>query len=370
MEIDRDRCGFETKRLRCGTWVEEAERIGSDLAQTVADLLTRRTTVGLPAAWHGEFTVERASAWIAERETDSTTLLITEKTTRQPIGLVILGDIPLDRANLDVRVGYLLGENSWGQGFGTEVVTGLVEWAREQPAIATLTGGVDSSNRASIRVLERSGFQLIGEGDRDSMLFQVDVGNEWDACAPSWDDDPAARAYAAAAFSSLLDLVRRDAIALDGARVLDFGCGTGLLTELLFDAGAIVDAVDTSDAMLAVLRSKTRLHESRRLVTSTGLPAPDQRFRVAVCSSVCSFLVDYPESVAEIVARLEPGGLFVQWDWERSPGDDHGLTRDEIVAALETAGLVDIEVGVGFEIDADGQRLAPLMGHGRRASRR
>ena len=45
------------------------------------------------------------------------------------------------------------------------------------------------------------------------------------------------------------------------------------------------------------------------------------------------------------------------------------MTRGEIVAALHAVGLVDVEVGIGFEIDADGERMAPLVGQGRRAAR-
>lgn len=57
---------------------------------------------------------------------------------------------------------------------------------------------------------------------------------------------------------------------------------------------------------------------------------------------------------------------MVQWDWERTPGDEHGLTRDQIAGALHGAGLTDIGVVIGFDIEIDGHRMAPLMGHGRR----
>lgn len=176
---------FETERLRCGPWIEEAERIGVDLERTVADLLTSHTTKLLPEAWRGEFTVERAREWIAQREADSTTLLTTDKSTSQSVGLVILAGFPRDDRETDLRIGYLVSETRQGQGIGTELLAGLVEWARDQPAIATLTGGVDSGNAASIRVLERAGFHRIDEHDDDEgqLLFRLDVGDAWDAHA-------------------------------------------------------------------------------------------------------------------------------------------------------------------------------------------
>lgn len=360
---------FETARLRCGPWIEEATRVGVDLDRTVADLMTPRTTKMLPETWRGEFTIERARGWIEEREADSTTLLVTERATDLPVGLVILAEMPSEGDDVDVRIGYLVSEQQQGQGIGTELVAGLVDRIRHLPEISTMTGGVAPGNAASIRVLDRAGFQRV-EGDDigehgDELLYRLDLASEWDDVASAWDDEPATRAYASAAYSSLVALLRDTPLSLADARVLDFGCGTGLMTERLADAGASVLAVDTSVVMLDVLRAKQRLIESRDVVTSTTLPRPGQTFDLVVCSSVCSFLDDYPGTVAELVALLAPGGLLVQWDWERTPDDDGGLSRDQIRSTLEAAGLADVDVGVGFEVDVEGERMAPLMGHGR-----
>ena len=265
----------------------------------------------------------------------------------------------------DLRIGYVIKQTWWGRGVATELVAGLVDRARRDPDIVSVTGGVDPGNGASIRVLERSGFHLVDHDD-GSMTYRVDIDNDWDTHARRLGRRPAARAYATAAFESLEHVLQREAIDLDGATVLDFGCGTGLLTERLADAGATVHAIDTSTAMLDVLRSKRHLLASGRVVVDSHLPPSTQAFRVVVCSSVCAFLDDYPATVTDLAARLEPGGLFVQWDWERTPGDDHGLTRDQIATALHAAGLTGVEVSVGFDIDIDGQRMAPLLGSGRR----
>ena len=188
----------------------------------------------------------------------------------------------------------------------------------------------------------------------------------WDAYAADWDDDEGARAYAGAAFDGLLPLVREAGIGLDGARVIDFGCGTGLLTERLVAAGAVVDAVDTSPAMLRVLEDKVAARGMAGVTTSGTMPASGRDHDLIVCSSVCSFLDDYPGAVVDLVARLRPGGLFVQWDWERGDDDDHGLSRAEIGDALGAAGLEDIVVEVAFDVTVDGEAMRPLVGHGRR----
>jgi hypothetical protein len=50
-------------------------------------------------------------------------------------------------------------------------------------------------------------------------IDQIDVDNEWNQCAQSWDNDPAARPYAAAALGSLTELLRTTGPALEGASV-------------------------------------------------------------------------------------------------------------------------------------------------------
>ena len=196
-----------------------------------------------------------------------------------------------------------------------------------------------------------------------------DSVSEWDALACDWDDDPAVRAYATGAFESLCQLLERAALGLESARVLDFGCGTGVLTELLVEAGATVHAVDLSEAMLDVLRAKTHLIASGRVVAERALPAVAPAFDLVVCSSVCSFLENYPAEVLELSERLVPGGWFVQGDWERVPDEAGGLSPAEITEALNAAGLSGVEVRVGFERAVGELRMAPLMGSGQRPLR-
>jgi len=368
-----DRCEYESERLRVRPWHAGPAAGDRDLDTEVAVLLTVRTTVALPETWRGDFTVERARAWIAERDAESPTLLVTDVGTGRVVGLLILAGIPLDEASTEVRIGYVIAEDAWGRGYATELVRGLIEWARAQPSVHLLTGGVDVTNVASVRVLENTGFNLVGPAENIPVgltedgvaTYQLDVSNEWDQYAQSWDDDPGARAYATAAFGSLVELARTSATTLDGAHVLDFGCGTGLLTEHLVAAGANIDAVDTSRAMLDTLDAKIDQHGWTTVRTATELPGESSRFDLVVCSSVCSFLDDYLATVETLVSRLNPGGLFVQWDWEQTDDDEHGLTRNRIRDALTDAGLADIDVRTAFTVEVGDQNMAPLVGHGR-----
>ena len=195
----------------------------------------------------------------------------------------------------------------------------------------------------------------------------MDDDDGWDSYAAGWDQDEGARAYASAAFASLQQVLQTAGIEMRGARAIDFGCGTGLLTERLVAFGVTVVAVDTSEAMLAVLDEKVIRRGWTDVTTSSTLPPLAEPVDLIVCSSVCSFLEDYPGTVVELTGRLRPGGVFVQWDWEREPGDDeHGLSRQEITAALDGAGLERIVVDTGFVVTIGGATMRPLIGHGRR----
>ena len=52
------------------------------------------------------------------------------------------------------------------------------------------------------------------------------MDSEWDDYADDWDSDESATLYSNEAFKSLSNIVN-----VKGANLLDFGCGTGLLTD-------------------------------------------------------------------------------------------------------------------------------------------
>ena len=112
---------------------------------------------------------------------------------------------------------------------------------------------------------------------------------------------------------------------LTGRRVLDAGCGGGLVARELAVAGAEVVGVDRSLGSLEVARRAVdRSIGSFRPVRGRleRLPFADGSFDAVVAADVLEHLPDLPAAVAELARVLAPGGGFVfdtvnrtSWSW-------------------------------------------------------
>jgi len=67
-----------------------------------------------------------------------------------------------DIARLSVEMGYWLGEPFWGRGLTTRAVSATSDWAFDAYRIVRIFATAFAHNVASMRVLEKSGFQREG----------------------------------------------------------------------------------------------------------------------------------------------------------------------------------------------------------------
>ncbi|EPJ53659.1 MAG: hypothetical protein OFPI_09770 [Osedax symbiont Rs2] len=130
-----------------------------NLSAVVMNILTSAVTKSLPPSWQGQYTEQRAKNWITERDNEAVVLLVVEATSANAIGIVILFESGSDQNGIDLRLGYILAEQFWGQGFATELLNGLVNMASLRN-IKSVAGGVEKDNIASTKVLEKCGFNL------------------------------------------------------------------------------------------------------------------------------------------------------------------------------------------------------------------
>jgi len=169
-----DHCAFTAERLDVGPWHEMSRRYGLDLAVEVATILTEATTAGLPSEWHGNFTIDRARRWIRDRDAESPTLLAIDRGTEAAVGVLILFESSHPKLpGVELRIGYVIAERAWGQGYASELLAGLVEWARADERVRSLLGGVAADNPASAHVLRKRGFSRLPDTTTAEQVYEL-----------------------------------------------------------------------------------------------------------------------------------------------------------------------------------------------------
>ena len=104
--------------------------------------------------------------------------------------------------------------------------------------------------------------------------------------------------------------LRRAAKRVRGRAVLDFGCGTGRLSEWLVRHGGRVWGVDATPEMVEVARRRV---PSARFEATHGSTVPfrDESFDLVVCGYVLQYYIDDFSVVSELVRVLRPGGRLI-----------------------------------------------------------
>jgi 2-polyprenyl-6-hydroxyphenyl methylase/3-demethylubiquinone-9 3-methyltransferase len=179
----------------------------------------------------------------------------------------------------------------------------------------------------------------------------------------------------------------RDAKRLDslqGLRVLDIGCGGGLLAEPLARIGAEVVGADPSSSNIEV----ARLHAARsgtavdyRCTTAEALGEAGERFDIVLAMEVVEHVADLSLFVRRCAEMVRPGGLMIvatinrtlksfalaivgaeyvlRWLPRGTHQWDKFVTPNEIEIELERNGLRVVgDTGVIYNLLADRWQLA------------
>lgn len=187
------------------------------------------------------------------------------------------------------------------------------------------------------------------------------MANSWDDVAQNWDTEASTNDYADKAFESLKNVVD-----IEGLHVLDFGCGTGLLSQRMSPAVKDIVALDSSEAMIEQL-DKKELDNVEPVVDmlSRGLVAMHPAFRgqfdLVVASSVCSFLPNYSDVADVIFSLLDEGSYFVHWDWLSESDEVGGMTTKHAKQVLSSVGFQEVDVTTPFAVETPQGTLKVLM---------
>jgi 2-polyprenyl-6-hydroxyphenyl methylase / 3-demethylubiquinone-9 3-methyltransferase len=99
-----------------------------------------------------------------------------------------------------------------------------------------------------------------------------------------------------------------------GLKVLDVGCGGGLISEPLCRLGATVTGIDPGDQNIAIARSHAEpqgLDIDYRVATVEDLAAKGEQFDAVVCLEVVEHVPDVGAFVKACAALVRPGGIMV-----------------------------------------------------------
>jgi 2-polyprenyl-6-hydroxyphenyl methylase/3-demethylubiquinone-9 3-methyltransferase len=106
----------------------------------------------------------------------------------------------------------------------------------------------------------------------------------------------------------------RQPAVLEGLRILDIGCGGGLISEPLARLGATVTGIDAAERNVAVARlhaERMRLAIDYRHTTAEDLRAAGESFDVVLALEVVEHVADVDLFLECCAALVRPGGLLV-----------------------------------------------------------
>jgi ubiquinone/menaquinone biosynthesis C-methylase UbiE len=162
------------------------------------------------------------------------------------------------------------------------------------------------------------------------------------------------------------DLVERARPFGPSDRILDLGCGTGIVARILRErlgGAARLTGLDVNAAMIA--KARTLAPDIEWIEgNATALPFADRSFEVVLAQQVLQFVPDRMAALREIRRVLVPGGKLIASTWRArahqslfeelglvaekhlGPGNDKrwSLDADDLRTVLAAAGFAEIQL--------------------------
>lgn len=185
----------------------------------------------------------------------------------------------------------------------------------------------------------------------DQQHSPADNVKRFDDAAASWEDEPQRVALA----RRVAETIRQAIPLAPTLRVLEYGCGTGLLSRALSPSVKKILAVDTSPRMLEVLCRKAAEEGIDNIETLvhdlTRQPMAAKDFDLIMSSMTLHHISDIEALLPRFLATLKPGGYLAVADLLTEDGSfhedssgvaHHGIDPEAIRAILAKNGGRDI----------------------------
>jgi len=176
------------------------------------------------------------------------------------------------------------------------------------------------------------------------------MSNKFDERAATWDDDPAKVERAEEVAIAVREVVRLD----PAMRMLEYGAGTGLVTQALRASVGPVTMADTSAGMRAVMHDKIAagtIADARvwDVDLATG-PVPDECFDLVVTVMTLHHIPSLEPVLSGFARLLAEDGHLCIVDLEEEDGSfhgdgfdgHHGFDRAALTSSLVRAGFTEV----------------------------
>ncbi|HRD89403.1 MAG: class I SAM-dependent methyltransferase [Candidatus Accumulibacter sp.] len=194
----------------------------------------------------------------------------------------------------------------------------------------------------------------------------------FDERAATWDADPAkvTRALAVAA------AIRSQVPPERAMRVLEYGCGTGLLGFALQPHCGSITLADSSSGMLATLQGKIAASGASNLralrLDLVSDPLPPERFDLICSLMTFHHIADTARLLRDLYTLLDSPGHLCVADLDAEDGSFHGpgftghqgFARAALAREAQEAGFHDVGFSTVFHVakpDSPGQTDFPIF---------
>lgn len=192
------------------------------------------------------------------------------------------------------------------------------------------------------------------------------VRKDFDKEAAAWDQNPGRVKLA----NEVADTIIREIKPTRDMDVLDFGCGTGLVTLRLQPFVKTITGADSSKGMLSVLQNKVSRADFKNVKIQFVDFDKEERvageFHLVVSSMTLHHIHDIAPLFRQMYDLLNPGGILCISDLDKEDGSFHGdntgvlhfgFDRQHLKGLLEKAGFKEIRdvTAAAVEKESEGQ---------------
>lgn len=192
---------------------------------------------------------------------------------------------------------------------------------------------------------------------------------DFDAVALQWDEEPRRVKLAGEIATAIMENVPLS----KEWDVLDFGCGTGLVTLQLAPALQSMTGIDSSTGMLERLDAKilqSGFQNVRTELCDLGKgDLPTGRYHLITSAMTLHHIKEIVPLLQSLKTVLHPGGWIALADLEAEGGRFHedptgvfhnGFSREELFGMLEKAGFSAISISTATEV-VKGESTFPVL---------